>query len=224
MRQRFTQSLTKRLGTILLLALLVIGWLSAQEFGLPKQLLAYVGENYGIQARGRLQDWESIINNNRGLEIPEKLELVNRFFNKLNFVDDIKHWRKEDYWATPVEFLSTNAGDCEDFSIAKYFTLKEMGVPVEQMRITYVKAIELNQAHMVLTYYSSPAAEPLVLDNLIPDIKPASRRNDLVPVYSFNGDGLWLAKERGQGRRVGGSERISLWTDLGIRIEKENKL
>ena len=40
-----------------------------------------------------------------------------------------------------------------------------------------------------------------------------------MPVYSFNGDGLWLAKERGQGKRVGQSSRISLWRDLASRIK-----
>ncbi|HET19999.1 MAG TPA: sulfate adenylyltransferase, partial [Chromatiales bacterium] len=69
-------------------------------------------------------------------------------------------------------------------------------------------ALQLNAAHMVLTYYPEPSAEPLVLDNLVPDIRLASRRQDLVPVYSFNGDGLWLAKERGLGRFVGKADRL----------------
>ena len=98
-----------------------------------------------------------------------------------------------------------------------------MGVPIEKMRIMYVKAIELDQAHMVLTYYATPDAEPVILDNLINDIKLASNRTDLVPVYSFNGDGLWLSKERGKGRRVGSSKRIKLWQDLGLRLKRQTK-
>ena len=151
----------------------------------------------------------------------EKLALVNSFINQTRFVDDITHWGKQDYWATPVELLATNGGDCEDFSIAKYFTLREMGVPDERMRITYVKSLKLNQAHMVLTYYPSPDSDPLVLDNLINDVKPASNRSDLLPIYSFNAQDLWLAKERGRGRLVGSSDRISMWLDLLGRIEKE---
>ncbi|WP_197722049.1 transglutaminase-like cysteine peptidase [Sulfuriflexus mobilis] len=208
----------------LLLFVVAVGWLAAGAFGLTEQLLNQVKVHYGEPAMDRLLQWQSLVQHNKDLDVSEKLEVVNRFFNQSRFVSDIEHWKREDYWATPVEFLSTNGGDCEDFSIAKYFTLKEMGVPVERMRITYVKAVELNQAHMVLTYYSSPDAEPLVLDNLIDGIWPASQRDDLVPVYSFNGDGLWLSKERGQGRRVGGSERIALWRDLGIRLNNENKL
>ena len=153
----------------------------------------------------------------------EKLQRVNDFFNQVRFVSDQKHWKKKDYWATPIEFLSTNGGDCEDFALAKYFTLRELGVADKKLRLTYVKAVRLNQAHMVLSYFATPAAEPLVLDNLDREIRRASKRKDLVPVYSFNGKGLWLAKERDQGRLVGKSSRISRWTDIIKRMQNRNK-
>lgn len=206
---------------ILLPMLVAVGWLAADGMGLSDKLLEKINQIYGEEAKDRLMSWQSVVYNNKKLTEIEKLKVVNSFFNKVEFVDDIDHWDTEDYWATPVEFLSTNGGDCEDFSIAKYFTLKEMGVPVDKMRIMYVKAIELEQAHMVLTYYATPDAEPVILDNIINDIKLASARTDLVPVYSFNGDGLWLAKERGKGRRVGSSTRIKLWQDLGQRLRKQ---
>lgn len=155
---------------------------------------------------------------------PDKLTAVNDFFNKIPFVSDAEHWGIHDYWATPTELLASNGGDCEDYAIAKYFTLLSLGISVDKMRITYVKARSLppaDQAHMVLTYYPKPEAIPLVLDNLVPEIKPGSQRADLLPVYSFNGDGLWLAKERGAGRVEGGSSRISLWTQLNARMGKE---
>ena len=120
--------------------------------------------------------------------------------------------------------LSSGGGDCEDFSIGKYFTLLALGVPTEKLKITYVKTRiwnPVNQAHMVLTYYANPAAMPVVLDNLIPEIKPADQRPDLTPVYSFNGDGLWLAKERGAGKRVTGGNKIGLWRDMLARMSKE---
>jgi len=132
----------------------------------------------------------------------EKLEIVNNHFNIMRFLSDARLWRKEDYWATPLEFLVAGAGDCEDFSIAKYFTLLELNVPQEKLLITYVKAIHFNQAHMVLTYYEKPTSIPVVLDNLIGEIKPATKRKDLIPVYSFNGKGLGQAKQRGKGRKL----------------------
>jgi predicted transglutaminase-like cysteine proteinase len=121
--------------------------------------------------------------------------------------------------------LASNGGDCEDFSIAKYFTLAALGVSIDKLKITYVKARTANaagEAHMVLAYYAAPAAIPSVLDNLIPEIKPANLRPDLTPVYSFNGDGLWLAKERGEGKAVtGGSGNIGFWRELKARMGRE---
>jgi len=183
--------------------------------------MAWVESKYGESAKNRIMDWQELIARNQGLDELSQLKLVNDFFNETPYYPDDEIWDKEDYWATPVEMLSIDGADCEDYSIAKYFTLREMGVPIEKLRITYVKALDLNQAHMVLAYYAHPDAEPVVLDNLIGQIKEASQRQDLAPIYSFNGDGLWLAKSRGKGKRVGRSDRISLWQDLITKMENE---
>ncbi len=186
-------------------------------------LLDQVTERYGETAAKRLLSWDDFLRQQS--ELPQddmaRLKLVNDFFNQLRFVSDQRLWGTEDYWATPVEFLSRGAGDCEDFSIAKYFTLRQLGVADERLRITYVKALKLNQAHMVLTYFPEGSSVPLVLDNLEGDIRPATERNDLAPVYNFNGDGLWLAKQRGHGKRVGEADRISLWMQLRERLDKD---
>ncbi|MGZ0078913.1 transglutaminase-like cysteine peptidase [Methylomonas sp. BW4-1] len=186
---------------------------------IDQSLLDRVEKKYGAAAKQRFVDWQSLIENGKSWPEAEKLERVNNFFNgNVEFVDDIILWQKTDYWAAPTEFLAKGAGDCEDYSIAKYFTLVEMGVDESKLRITYVKALELNQAHMVLTYFDSPRAVPLVLDNLKPSIVPATQRSDLQPVYSFNGTGLWLAKSKGSGQHVGGSDRLSMWTELKLRM------
>jgi predicted transglutaminase-like cysteine proteinase len=184
--------------------------------------IARLAQQFGAMARDRLTNWRSLVSNprNRALSDRQKLELVNDFMNLTPFKSDAEHWGKVDYWASPVEFLSTNGGDCEDFSIAKYFTLRALGVPDDRLQITYVKELRIyNQAHMVLAYFETPDAEPVILDNINKTILPASARSDLLPVYSFNGSGLWLAKEQtGRGQSVGSSDRISLWKDLQSRM------
>jgi predicted transglutaminase-like cysteine proteinase len=178
---------------------------------------------YGQAARQRLVAWLDLIEHSQQKSAAEKLELVNNFFNRIPFVPDMEHWGRRDYWATPVELLASNGGDCEDYSTGKYFTLLALGVEVDRLRITYVKAKTRDpaiQAHMVLTYYPVPDATPLVLDNLDKEIKPASERGDLTPVYSFNGNGLWLSSERNSGRRLGGSSQIDLWAELNARINR----
>ncbi|AMG28906.1 sulfate adenylyltransferase [Grimontia hollisae] len=173
---------------------------------------------YGERAGKRVATWRNLVAQSAALSEREKLAVVNNFFNQLYFVDDIDLWGKKDYWATPLEFLGSAAGDCEDFSIAKYFTLRELGIDDKKLRLVYVKAIKLNQFHMVVAYYPTPSSEPVLLDNLDPEIKKASKRQDLLPVYSFNGSRLWLMKERGKGELAGKSSRLGLWNDLRTRM------
>jgi len=214
-------------GRFWLPGLTPIFWLSAtlvlaEGVVLGPEVIRAVQDKYGASAAQRVQEWQRLMSDNKNISEPEKLRMVNNFFNRLRFSSDIKLWGKVDYWATPIEAIGKGAADCEDYSIAKYFTLKELGVPDSKMRIMYVKALRLDQAHMVLTYYPEPGAVPLVLDNLNKRILTANTRTDLAPVYSFNGDGLWLAKSRGKGMRVGTSKRINLWQDLKARMKREN--
>ena len=211
------------LGMLLasLLVLVCIAPCRGEEFTLTTESLTRIRQAYGESALQRISDWQQLIRASGELDDMQKLQNANEFFNKVSFISDIDHWGKEDYWATPVQMLASNGGDCEDFSIAKYFTLRQMGIPAERMRLTYVKALELNQAHMVLTYYSTPDADPLVLDNLVTDIRTSSSRTDLLPVYSFNGNGLWLVKARGMDQHVGDPERLSRWKEVIARISDE---
>ena len=202
------------IGGALLAALAVADW----DFAVIVKNAETRYGNLGT-ARKRIIDWEELIKSSASLNEADKLNEVNRFFNRtIRFVDDIQLWRENDYWATPVEMLVKGAGDCEDYSIAKYFTLRRLGIPSEKLRITYVKALNYNQAHMVLTYYASPTAEPLVLDNLINDIRPASQRKDLLPVYAFNAEGLYLA---GSNTRKSDTKKLSRWQDILKKMRAE---
>jgi predicted transglutaminase-like cysteine proteinase len=184
-------------------------------------LFKKIANKYGISAVIRVHQWQRLIQTSRFLTEHQKLIRVNNFFNqRIQFVDDIYLWGKKDYWATPLELLVRGAGDCEDYSIAKYFTLLKMGVPERKIRITYVKALTLHQAHMIVVYSPSPRAIPYILDNLIPEIKLASLRRDLLPIYSFNDSGLWLGKFVGTGKRVGDSTVISMWVGLKQRMNQ----
>ncbi len=177
---------------------------------------------HGAKVAERLSRWKTFVQENLHRTEQEKLELTNDFFNQqLLWISDIKLWKKKDYWATPVETLVKAAGDCEDFTIIKYFTLTSLGVPVKRLRLTYVKALKYNQAHMVLTYSRNRHEVPLVLDNINKKILPANQRTDLKPVYSFNGEGMWLQSKKKLGKKVGSSSRIRLWTDLKKRMQKE---
>lgn len=205
----------------LLLCVFVLLQADDQQW-ISKELFKSARQDFGSGAEQRLRDWQALYQDLRGKDEDEQLRAVNHFFNNtVNYVSDEKHWGQKDYWATPYESLTTHGADCEDFVIAKYYTLKELGVEVEKLRITYVKALRINQAHMVLTYFPTPDAIPLVLDNLIGKIYPANRRTDLEPVYSFNASGMWLERMKGQGIRMGNPNKLDLWTGLRLRMSAE---
>lgn len=155
----------------------------------------------------------------------QRLREINDFFNRrLAFKDDAATWGLPDYWAAPLESLEKRAGDCEDYAIAKYFSLAAAGVPTVRLRMVYVRARLAGQslAHMVLAYYAEPGAEPLILDNLRPEVLPASQRPDLTPVFSFNTEGLW----QGTGQVTAGDPmaRLSLWRELVAKAKAEGFL
>lgn len=154
-----------------------------------------------------------------------QLQTVNQFFNRrIQFREDTEAWGQVDYWASPLESLDRGQGDCEDYAIAKYFSLLAVGMPVAKLRLVYVRAQiggpqGVVQAHMVLAYYAAPGAEPMILDNLITDVRPASRRPDLVPVFSFNSEGLW----QGVGPQAAGdpAARLSRWREILVKARAE---
>lgn len=195
-------------------------------------LLAYVNRRFSPDAVQRLMVWKRLLNDMRIAEAigaraseprAENLTLrkTNNFFNQVPYANDHVAWSKEDYWATPVEMLGLFAGDCEDYSIAKYLSLKELGVPIERLRITYVQAKSVNEAHMVLAYYPTPDAEPWIMDNLVKELRPASQRPDLEPVFSFNDDDVWTANGTS---RKGGASQVRLWRELLEKLARENRM
>jgi len=157
---------------------------------------------------------------------PARLGAVNDFFNRrLAYREDIDNWGQVDYWASPLESLAKGAGDCEDYAIAKYFTLVALGIPDARLRLVYVRANIAGApggptAHMVLAYYEHPDAEPLVLDNLDPAIRVAGARADLTPIFSFNAEGLWqgIGSIRAQGDPLA---RLSRWRDVLERARQD---
>lgn len=146
-----------------------------------------------------------------------KVKAVNRFFNtNIRYASDKEIWGVEDYWATPEELLEKGAGDCEDYAIAKYFALLQLGISDSRLKMVYVRHRDVD-AHMVLTYQKDASTDLLILDNLIPEILPTSKRPDLTPVYAFNLSRMlifnpehkWVEKNLFRT-----STDISLWTRL----------
>jgi predicted transglutaminase-like cysteine proteinase len=182
-------------------------------------------QKLGPRSLTEVRALQSVMSAAQHMDDLAQLTALNQFFNRrIEFRDDSEVWGQHDYWASPLELLSRAQGDCEDFAIAKYFTLLALGMPSSKLRMVYVR-VRLGgpggptRAHMVLAFYATSGAEPLILDNLISDVRPASRRPDLEPVFSFNSDGLW----QGVGSQSAGDpvSRLSRWRDVLAKARAE---
>ena len=186
-------------------------------------LSALARSRYGDLAEQTVSDWSTLIAKSQNLSVADKLRAANTFFNEqVAWVSDYEAWQTEDYWATPLETMGRGIGDCEDFSIAKYTTLLLMGVKPESLRMVYVKAKRggLTQAHMVLAWYETPQSTPLILDNMEFSILPASERGDLFPIFSFNGEAIWVGN-RDKPSSASPLSRLSRWRQVLERMRGE---
>lgn len=172
-------------------------------------------------AERRVAAWQDLIARHR--QDPElvKVRRVNEFLNQMRYAEDRQNWGQPDYWATPREFLTINGGDCEDFAIAKFFTLRAMGIPEVRMKLVYALSLPGGEPHMVLFYYPENQLSPVVLDNRENTLKMATSRSDLQPVYSFNRQGYWLNEANGKQQYIGASSRLRQWSNLLNRWDKE---
>ena len=119
----------------------------------------------------------------------QRLRFVNSFWNNYPYITDMKNWGRQDYWAIPREFVG-KSGDCEDYAIVKFFTLRALGVPSTAMRIVVLKDVVRKLAHAVLAV--EEGGEIYILDNISSAIVPHSRLTQYVPAYSLNEEKAWV--------------------------------
>lgn len=206
-------------GLVLALSLIACASVDSQKMQQTMQA------RYGDDGVALLNAWNRMLDTASTKSPTEQLQQVNTFFNQnIRYMSDDLVWKKSDYWASPLEMMGVRAGDCEDYTIAKYLSLLRLGIANEQLRLIYVKAqiggplSKTFQAHMVLGYYSTPNAIPLILDSLVSTIEPANKRPDLKPVFSFNSEGLWVGN---QSTAADPTARLSRWRDLLARVNEE---
>lgn len=219
-------NISRRIFSITLLMMLMLfcfSYIFAAGYDFDK-LSTLARQQYGEEAQKDVQELQQLVSQLKTAPDAEKLKKINDFFNnKITFGDDIDIWGKSDYWSTPLESIGRQAGDCEDFSIAKYMFLKAVNIPNNKLRLTYVKATLNNngqrsaRAHMVLSYYATPQAEPLILDSLVTEIYPASVRKDLSPIFSFNDKGLWVGNSASP--KGDSQSHLSRWRDVLLRMQ-----
>lgn len=132
--------------------------------------------------------WQAMIRKQADRPPLEQLDGVNRFLNNWRYKEDVANYGRRDYWATPLEFL-LHSGDCEDYAITKYVTLRQLGFPAEDLRVVVVQDVVRDLAHAVLAVYLGDRV--YILDNLTRSVVPQEEMTRYVPYYSINETTRW---------------------------------
>ncbi len=133
--------------------------------------------------------WRALLASLDGAPLIDQLHAVNRFANQFRYKADEQNWGKSDHWATPFEFLA-RSGDCEDYAIVKYLSLRELGVPAERMRVVVLKDTLRDLAHAVLAVRDEEG-RIWILDNVTNAVLRHDRLGHYVPYYSVNEEARW---------------------------------
>lgn len=118
----------------------------------------------------------------------EQIRAVHRFWNAFSYKSDIELYGKSDHWATPSEFVRKKGGDCEDFALIKYWTLRKLGIPAQRMRIMVGTVPGRDGSHAVLSV-ADEKGQVWILDNLQKNPVPEDKMvTQFVPLLSVNED------------------------------------
>ena len=140
-----------------------------------------------------LQDWKKFVSGLKSQKAMAQLDAVNRYMNRAPYITDPVNYGVPDYWATPKQFFVKD-GDCEDYAITKYLSLRALGWPVETLRIVVLQDENLRVAHAVLVVYHK--GRTYVLDNQIDQVVTDDRIAHYRPIYSINEQAWWLHQRR----------------------------
>jgi predicted transglutaminase-like cysteine proteinase len=144
------------------------------------------------------QRWQALVDQQKGRDFLSQLHAVNAYMNKAHYIVDPINWGVRDYWATPGQFFA-KFGDCEDYAIAKYLTLKRLGIDPKRMRIVVVQDMNLRVAHAILAIYTGDGI--IILDNQIKSTVQANVIRHYRPIFSINEEAWWLHRPMASKRR-----------------------
>jgi predicted transglutaminase-like cysteine proteinase len=172
--------------------------------GMLERFFADAGARPGLCSAKRFnkchaQRWQALVDQLKGSDLKSQLQAVNSFMNKARYIVDPINWGVRDYWATPGQFFA-KYGDCEDYAIAKYLTLKRLGVDASTMRIVVLQDLNLRVAHAVLAVYIDGGIT--ILDNQIKGTVQAKVIHHYKPIFSINENAWWLHRAKRRPRRT----------------------
>ena len=136
-----------------------------------------------------MHDWQELLNNLRGRARGDQINLINLELNRRAYILDPINWGVADYWASPAQFFQKN-GDCEDYSIAKYMSLRDLGLQPRDMRVIVLNDENLKIPHAVLAVRND--GDELILDNQVNRVVSHRIIRHYRPIFSINEEAWWL--------------------------------
>lgn len=134
------------------------------------------------------EKWMAFLDGLKGKDEVTQIREINDYMNRAPYVTDPVNWGEKDFWATPGEFMA-KFGDCEDYAIAKFMSLKHLGYSDDVLRVVAVKDLNLKIGHAVLVVFFK--GKPYVLDNQIKQVVPTEKIKHYLPVFSINTKAWW---------------------------------
>ena len=137
-----------------------------------------------------IKEWKGLLEELKDKSFEIQLDEVNNWANKYPYIIDQLNWGMNDYWETPYEFMEIS-GDCEDYAISKYYSLRALGFPESRLRIIIVQDLNLGGIiHAILGVYDDNQ-NLLILDNQIKHVIPALKIYHYRPIYGINESNWW---------------------------------
>jgi len=135
-----------------------------------------------------LKKWNSFLSSLQTASPLQQMKEINHYLNQTPYIIDQINWGVPDYWATPYQFYIKN-GDCEDYAIAKYMSLKALGFNPREMRVVVLMDNNLNIHHSVLAVWLNERI--YILDNQIQQVVEDKKIHHYKPIYSINEKHWW---------------------------------
>jgi predicted transglutaminase-like cysteine proteinase len=136
------------------------------------EMMHLAAEYSGVEGKIRLIDWLKLINSFRTKPEMEKVVVVNNFFNDV--IIPLEDPIGCDYWLSVIETIILGTGDCDDYAVAKYVSLRLMAIPSDRLIIAAMKFLTNGNAHAALLYYPRDDEKPG--NPYVPDNLPIMRR------------------------------------------------
>ncbi len=145
-----------------------------------------------------VDDWFSQFDSLKHKSIEEKATAVEKAANAyITYASDNDFYQSEEYLASPLETIMNKKGDCEDYAILKYYALRYLGVPAENMYLVFVPQSGPEGHAILLVNTNGPGQTPDYLDLDNHRDTSLKRGKDLPykAYYLINETGYWVTPE-----------------------------